>query len=370
MQLIIRDPIERSKMKNGSLLQLPGMDRAAKQPRAVHAIRLLAIAAALVLSAFLSRRLPDDSFGLLLVFTALLVIATILRLEREGSTIGFEAVVAFPAIVIYHDPGIATVATFIATFAHAVWSGVRARHLALRSFVEAAGLTLSFFVAGLAYHAAAGRNPAPMAMASGYLLLCITWLLAHLLFTILAAPELASSRTVARMLGEQGKVILLISPVVAVEVLVWQPYGPGGLSIAFLPVLLAAYVMKSEADTDQQNILLTERNRQLGMLSRNSTALLAAESIGDSLSLLTAQLSGNDRRSASDRLPIRAMRARTRRDRHVGQPEKLSRARARDGARLTAGRGRLSTERPRRVPARHGDPDDGNRIRRARLRIM
>lgn len=267
------------------------MDRPAEQLRAARAFRLVTIAAALVLSALLSRNLPDDAFGLLVVFTALLVIATILRLERESSTIGFEAVVAFPAIVIYHDPGIATVATFVATFAHAAWQGIRARHLTLRSFVEAAGLTLSFFVAGLVYHAAVGRNPAPMALASGYLLLCVTWLLAHLAFMSLSAAESPSGRTVTKRLAAQGKVLLLISPVVAVEVLVWQPYGPGGLAIAFLPVLLAAYVMKSEADTDQQNVLLTERNRQLGMLSRNSTALLAAESIGDSLSLLTAQLS-------------------------------------------------------------------------------
>jgi diguanylate cyclase (GGDEF)-like protein len=264
------------------------MDRGAESLRA---FRMVTIAAAIVLTALLAWQLPDDSFVPLVVFTALLVIAAVLRMERDGSIVGFEAVVAFPAIVIQHDPALAAVATFVATVAHALWLGIRARRLALRPFVEAAGLTLSFFVAGFVYHAAVGPNPGPMAIATGYLLLCAVWLLAHTVFALLTDREAARTAPAARRFAQQGKVLLLISPVAAVEILAWQPYGPGGVAIAFLPVLLAAYVLKSEADTEQQNVLLTERNRQLGMLSRNSTALLGAESIADSLTLLTAQLS-------------------------------------------------------------------------------
>lgn len=265
------------------------MDRGAGLLRA---FRMVAIAAAIALTALLAWRLPGDSFVPLVVFTALLVIAAVLRLERDGSIVGFEAAVAFPAIVIYHDPALATVATFIATVAHALWMGIRARRLTLRPFVEAATLTLSFFVAGFGYHAAVGPDPRPMAIALGYLLLCGAWLSVHTVLAPLTDREAARVMPPAERLAEQGKVLLLISPVVAVEILAWRPYGPGGVAIAFLPVLLAAYVMKSEADTDQQNVLLTERNRQLGMLSKNSTALLAAESIADTLALLTAQLSG------------------------------------------------------------------------------
>jgi len=230
------------------------------------------------------------ALGELLFFSALVSVAVWIRIDDEVP--GFEAAVVFASIFVLHDPSVALVSVFVGT---AVCHWVRDRNrrrVTIETFYEAAQLALSYFVVALLYVSAVARNAPLIARVSGYILLVVGYLVTHMLF-VAVHHALDGSRgllDVRRLVVAQGRTLLVITPLVAVEVLCYSAKGLPGFALAFLPVLLIAYSMRNEADATKENNELTRRNRELSILTESASQILSAEGDQETLRRMVALL--------------------------------------------------------------------------------
>lgn len=228
-------------------------------------------------------------------FTALVVVATFLRVRYAEGHVGFEMVVAFPVIILFQDPEFAVFSVFAANLIYVLATELPAgKRLRLESIYYGAELALSIFLAGLLYVSMVDRQAPVMTRAADYVILSFSFLLSMWLFRSIDRKLAGVSPTTAMgdIFANHGKTVLLISPIVAVEVMIYQPYGQIGFVIAFLPVLLVAYVMRNESELSLRNVSLLRRNRELALLSESATSLLASETIEETLKRLISGLSG------------------------------------------------------------------------------
>jgi len=230
----------------------------------------------------------------LLFFTALVVVATFLRVRYTEGHVGFEMVVTFPVIILFHDPEFAVFSVFAANLIYVLATDLRAKRIRLESIYNGAQLALSFFLAGMLYVSMVNRQMPLMTRAADYVILSFAFLLSMWLFTWIDRRLAGFSPRTA--LGDifaiHGKTVLLTSPIVAAEVMLYQPYGQIGFVIAFLPVLLVAYVMRNESELSLKNVSLLRRNRELALLSESGISLLASETVEQTLKRLISSLSG------------------------------------------------------------------------------
>ena len=212
-----------------------------------------------------------------LFYAALVVIAAWVRVGDD--TNGFEAAVAFAAILVLHDPAVALVSVFVGTAAYNVMRDASRRSLRLESFYDAAQLALSYYVVALLYASAVAKDAPVMAKVSGYILLVVGYLVVHILFVAIrrSLDGGGDAVDVRRLLIVQGRMLFLMTPVVALEVLCYRAYGKPGFALAFLPLLVVAYVMRRESDAARQNAGLTRRNRELSILTESASQILTAE---------------------------------------------------------------------------------------------
>src|SRR5437764_266654 len=157
-----------------------------------------------------------------------------------------------------------------------LYNDVAARRFRLRSLSDAAELALSYYVVALLYTSAVAATAPMMAKVSGYVLLLVGYLLAHLGFTAAKLWLEGSGETidVRRILLAESRVLLIVTPVVVAEVMAYQVFGLVGFAIAFLPVLVVAYAMRNEADAGRRNAELVRRNRELSILTESATKIL------------------------------------------------------------------------------------------------
>ena len=84
---------------------------------------VLAVAATLWLVA----TRPPSYLEQVAFFTVLVAVASFFSAERDEISIGFEAAVVFPAVVLLHDPGVALASVFVGTLPYQVrargWRG-------------------------------------------------------------------------------------------------------------------------------------------------------------------------------------------------------------------------------------------------------
>ncbi|MFP5246354.1 MAG: hypothetical protein ACLGH0_06635, partial [Thermoanaerobaculia bacterium] len=80
---------------------------------------LIVLAVLLVGLALATRPLPELRTAL--VFAALVLLASFLRIDAGDASIGFEAAVVFGALVIFHHPAVALVSVLIGAGAHATY---------------------------------------------------------------------------------------------------------------------------------------------------------------------------------------------------------------------------------------------------------
>jgi len=224
-----------------------------------------------------------------LFFATLVLIASFLRLENGDASVGFEAAIAFGALIIFHSPAVAFVAVLLGGVAHALIR--RARDL--DPFYNAAQLALSYGIVGLLYTVAIARDARPAAKMAGFVLLLVGYLVAQLAFVSIRRyfEEETSPLDFRRVLVVQGKTLLLVTPIVAIEIMLYQRWGVAGFAMAFVPVLIVAYSMRNEAESSQQNVELVRRNRELAILTESSTQILSAETDHETLRRLMSLLS-------------------------------------------------------------------------------
>jgi diguanylate cyclase (GGDEF)-like protein len=226
----------------------------------------------------------------LLFYAALVAVAAWVRVGDDAT--GFEAAVVFGAILLRHDPSVALISVFVGTSAYHLARDAGRRTFRLDSLYEAAQLALSYYIVALLYSSAVAKNAPLMAKVSGYILLVVGYLVTHILFAAIrhALEGSKDALDVRRILVGQGRMLLLMTPVVAAEVLCYTVYGMPGFALAFLPVLVVAYAMRNESDATQQNAELIRRNRELSILTESASQILSAEGDQETLRRMVALL--------------------------------------------------------------------------------
>jgi diguanylate cyclase (GGDEF)-like protein len=226
-------------------------------------------------------------------FAVLIALASLLRIEAGEGSIGFEAPVVFGAIVILHDASLTGIAAFAGALAYWTYRAFAQRRFTFEMLAASAQLAVTYFVVALLYSSAVLKTAAPMAKVSGYILLLLGYVFVHVGITWLRRWSEGEHASVdlRRMLLTHGRAVLLLSPVVAIEVLLFNAYQLTGVAVAFLPVLLVAYAMRNEIDAALQNTELVRRNRELSILTESSTQILSAEDDQETLRRLMSLLS-------------------------------------------------------------------------------
>ena len=236
---------------------------------------------------------PLSELQMALFFAALVLVASFLRIEGGDASVGFEAAVVFGALIIFHSPFVALVAVFLGCTAHGIYLALEEKRLSLEPFYSASQLALTYATVGLLYSVAVAADAKPAAKMSGFVLLLVGYLVAHLLFVSIRRyfEDDTAPLDFRRVLTVHGKTLLLITPVVAIEAMLYATAGPAGFAIAFLPVLIVAYTMRSEFEAAQQNVELVRRNKDLAILTESSTQILSAETDHETLRRLMSLLS-------------------------------------------------------------------------------
>ncbi|HEX6085108.1 MAG TPA: sensor domain-containing diguanylate cyclase [Thermoanaerobaculia bacterium] len=228
-----------------------------------------------------------------LVLAVLVLVATFLRIDSGDASVGFEAAVAFGALLVFHSPAVALMAVFGGAGAHALYDAASRKKWELEPFYNAAQLALSYGIIGLLYSVAVAADAPPSAKMAGATLLFVGYVGLHLGFVSLRryAEGEAGPLDLRRVLLAQAKTLLLVTPVVAIEVMLYANWGIAGFVVAFLPVLIVAYAMRNESEAAQQNVELLRRNRELAILTESSTQILSAETDHETLRRLMSLLS-------------------------------------------------------------------------------
>ena len=237
----------------------------------------LVVAVLLAVSALATHSLEETQYAFF--FAALIFLVLFLRIEPGESAVGFEAAIVFAALILFHSPGIALVAMLTGGVAYAAYRSAAGRRWTLEPFYNAAQLALSYAVVGLLYAQAVAPDAKPMAKLAGYILLLIGYVVVSVGFASARRylDEGAPALDVRHLLIGQAKMLLLVSPIVAIAVMLFQAFGAVGFAFAVLPLLVLAYAMRNTADVEAQNADLTRRNKELAILTESSTQILSAE---------------------------------------------------------------------------------------------
>ena len=242
-----------------------------------YAITTIAIAA--TASAWSVTGRSWSSIDELCFFALLIAVASDLRADDDPSTAGFEGAVVFAAVPLLHEPAVALFSVLLGATVRNVYRDLALKRVRLASLYDAAQLALSYAVVAILFTSAVAIDAPMMARLSGYILLVVGYLTVNVAFRAARRLVEGSKEPIdaRRVLLAQGKMLVLIMPVVAVEVMSYRAYGLVGFAIAFLPVLVLAYSLRSVAGAAQQNIELVRRNRELSILTESASQILSAE---------------------------------------------------------------------------------------------
>jgi diguanylate cyclase (GGDEF)-like protein len=251
----------------------------------------IASAAILVLVALVTRPAPEVQSSLILA--VLVLVASFLRIGAGDASIGFEAAIIFGAVVVFHSPAVAVVPALLGAGLHAAYRARSEKTRRIEPFYNAAQLALSYGLVGLLYSVAVARDAAPAAKMSGFALLLVSYVAVHLFFVAVRKwfEEDATAIDFRQVLLVEGKTLLFVTPIVAIEVMLFGAWGLAGFAVAFIPVLIVAWSMRSESEVAQQNVELVRRNRDLAILTESSTQILSAETDHETLRRLMSLLS-------------------------------------------------------------------------------
>lgn len=261
-------------------------------------VTVLTITSTLLVGTLVFR--PIESVELLILATLLVAVAAFVRIEGE-SPVGFESAVVFGATIATHDASVALIAMFVGSAIHALYQAVAKKCWRFDIACNTAQPALSYFVVALLYTLAVARDAPAMAKVSGYILLVVGYLVVYVLFAALRRrlEDGGAPLDFRRVLLVQGRMLMLVSPIVAVEVMLYGRFGTAGFAIGFLPVLIIAYAMRNEAEAERQNAELLRRNKELAILTESSTQILSAESDDETMRRLMMLLSSLAQMKAS-----------------------------------------------------------------------
>lgn len=254
-------------------------------------IVIVTIAVALLAWSLATRSL--DEWPQLLALSALVLVAAFLRIDSGAAPIGFEAAIVFGALVVFHTPAVAVIAVMIGMGAHAIWSGASERRLTLDRVYQSSQMTISYALVGVLYATAVHPQAPVAARMAGFVLLLGGYAAALLLFAFVRRyfEEPAAGVDVRRLMLLEARTLVVVLPIVAIEVMLYPSWGVAGFAVAFVPVVVVAWVMRNESEASKQNVELVRRNRELAILTESSTQILSAESDQEALRRLMTLLS-------------------------------------------------------------------------------
>jgi len=246
------------------------------------AFRLLQIgtcAAAAALFLLEARTIAVDRLGEILFFTLIAALAFRLRVRYAGNFLGLEAAALVPAILILRSPGAAMAICAVADLAIKL---LRRRRLSLASLFDLSQLALSYGVAALFFQAVRVSTQGPVALAAEAAGVLLVFYFVNTLF-VFAYLEIGRLVPRERLLGMglfQLVALLLLSPMVALEILVYPHYGILGLLLAFFPVVLASLVVRNFSSFERKYEQVARENRELDAL-RELSNVFAVGGRGD-----------------------------------------------------------------------------------------
>jgi diguanylate cyclase (GGDEF)-like protein len=246
-----------------------GVTAVVKAPYRLSAFRGLqaaVCAAAAILLAVLATDIDWTRWPEIVFFTALTVLAFRLRVRYAGNFVGLEAAAMIPAILVLNSPGAAILVCVVADAIAKVLA--KSRRLTLSNAFDLAQLAISYGTAALfcrALHAAGIGWVTVAALAAGALLVFF-FVNTILVFTYLELGDIAPRERLFQIALFQLVALLLLAPIVILEVLIYSPYGIAGMLLAFFPVVLASFVMRSLSSMERRVEEVSRQNRELDVM--------------------------------------------------------------------------------------------------------
>jgi diguanylate cyclase (GGDEF)-like protein len=215
----------------------------------------------------------------LVFFTLLAALALRLRVRYAGNFLGLEAAALIPAILILNSPGAAMLICAVADLSTKL---LRRRKLSLSSLFDLSQLSLAYGVAALFYGAVRSPEQAPVALAveAAGVLLVFYFVNTLFVFAYLEIGRLVPRERLLEMGLFQLVALLLLSPIVALEILVYPQYHIPGLLLAFFPVVLASLVIQNFSSVERKYERVARENRELDAL-REISNIFAVGGRGD-----------------------------------------------------------------------------------------
>lgn len=287
---------------SGSFRRLPdGTPPLLDPARAVAVATIgLRILGAGVFAVALLHVLPEGA-AVLLPFFVLACVARLLRVPVGGLMLDLEAAAVFPAVVLTRswEAGIVLGAA----------SAVAIRLLESRGRPDwedvdgAVDLVFAYGAASYFFVSLAGGAPSAMAMvflvAAAFLVFFFARVLLGALHTL--GSGAADAAALVRGAAYQFLALVLLSPVVALVVMLYPRHGFGGSVLAFTSVALVSASLRNLSREYDRSADLARQNRELTSLREVSVAFAGAASDASAFERLF--------RSLSEALPVRAFAA-------------------------------------------------------------
>ena len=144
----------------------------------------------------------------------------------------------------------------------------KSRRVTLSNAFDLAQLSISYGAAAVfcrALHAAGIGWMTVAALATGALLVFF-FVNTALVFAYLELGEIAPHERLFEIALFQLVALLLLSPIVILEVLIYTPYGVAGMLLGFFPVVLASFVMRSLSSMERRFEEVSRQNRELDVM--------------------------------------------------------------------------------------------------------
>jgi len=247
-------------------------------PSKLRLLQTVAIAAVAVSLVWVSGNRPVSLVVDAVIIGALVALVRYLAPDPVEGGIGFESAIVLGAIITFHDPAVALISVALGAGFHAFLEGFRDRDRTLPAGIEAVQLVLSYSIVALLYTEAVDRSARAGAKISGFVLLLIGCSVVELVLSQLRRLIEGEPMPIdlRRMIRERGKLLLAITPVVAAEVLLYSTRGLIGFVVGAVPSVLLAVAIRRQLEEERRNGDLLSRNRELSILTENSTEILVA----------------------------------------------------------------------------------------------
>ncbi len=245
---------------------------ALRSGRALRALQIAVCAAAGALLAALLPGIPWERWPELLFFTALTTLAFRLRVRYAGNYVGVESAALIPAILLLNSPGAGMLVCIVSDAISKLLA--RPRRLRLSNSFDIAQLAISYAAAALFCQAlhSAGAGWITIAALSTGALLVFFFINTALVFAFLEMSRAVPREKLLEIALFQLAALLLLTPIVILEILVYGPYGPAGMLLAFFPVVLASFVMRSLSTMEKRVAEISRRNKELDAMRDISTS--------------------------------------------------------------------------------------------------